>query len=184
MTLAKGTIVDASIVAAPTSTKNRDGLRDPEMRQVKKGNEWHFGMKMHIGVDEALGLVHSVTTTPANVHDITETAKLLHGEEDCVWGDAGYQGVQKRREHEDHEVDWLVAMRPGKRRQLNPRSVAGRAEKAEASVRAKVEHPFRYVKRMFGYHKVRYWGLAKNTERISLLLGFTNLLIAERYEWT
>jgi IS5 family transposase len=182
--LREGTIVDASIVAAPRSTKNRDGLRDPEMRQVKKGNEWHFGMKMHIGVDEALGLVHSVTTTPANVHDITETAKLLHGEEDCVWGDAGYQGVHKRREHEAREVDWLVAMRPGKRRQLNPRSVAGRAEKAKASVRAKVEHPFRYVKRMFGYHKVRYRGLAKNTERISLLLGFTNLLIAERYEWS
>jgi IS5 family transposase len=181
--LKEGTIVDASIVSAPTSTKNRDKARDPQMHQAKKGNEWFFGMKMHIGVDEALGIVHSISTTPANASDITEAANLLHGEEDCVWGDAGYQGVHKRSEHEDRKVDWLIAMRPGKRRQLNPGSIAGRAEKAKASVRAKVEHPFGYVKRMFGYDKVRYRGLAKNTERISLLLGFANLLIAERYEW-
>ncbi len=184
LVLKEGTIVDASIVSAPTSTKNQDKARDPQMHQAKKGNEWFFGMKMHIGVDEALGIVHSVSTTAANVHDITETAHLLHGEEECVWGDAGYQGVHKRSEHEDRKVDWLIAIRPGKRRQLNPRSIAGRAEKAKASVRAKVEHPFRYVKRMFGYDKVRYRGLAKNTERISLLLGFANLLIAERYEWS
>jgi IS5 family transposase len=182
--LKEGTIVDASIVSAPTSTKNQDKARDPQMHQAKKGNEWFFGMKMHIGVDEALGIVHSISTTAANVHDITETANLLHGEEECVWGDAGYQGVHKRSEHEDRKVDWLIAIRPGKRRQLNPRSIAGRAEQAKASVRAKVEHPFRYVKRMFGYDKVRYRGLAKNAERISLLLGFANLLIAERYEWS
>ena len=182
--LKEGTIVDASIVSAPTSTKNQDKARDPQMHQPKKGNEWFFGMKMHIGVDEALGIVHSISTTAANVHDITETANLLHGEEECVWGDAGYQGVHKRSEHEDRKVDWLIAIRPGKRRQLNPRSIAGRAEQAKASVRAKVEHPFRYVKRMFGYDKVRYRGLAKNAERISLLLGFANLLIAERYEWS
>jgi IS5 family transposase len=179
--LKEGTIVDASIIAAPTSTKNRDNARDPEMHQTKKGNEWHFGMKMHIGVDESYGIVHSFTATPANVHDITETARLLQGDEDCVWADAGYQGVAKRPEHLDRDVDWQIAMRPGSRRQLNPRSVAGRAEKAKASVRAKVEHPFRYVKRMFGYDKVRYRGLAKNEQRISVLLGFTNLLIAERY---
>ena len=181
--LKEGTIVDASIIAAPTSTKNRDNARDPEMHQTKKGNEWHFGMKMHIGVDETYGIVHSLTTTSANVHDITETARLLQGDEDCVWADAGYQGVAKRPEHRDRDVDWQIAMRPGNRRQLNPRSVAGRAEKAKASVRAKVEHPFRYVKRMFGYDKVRYRGLAKNEQRISMLLGFTNLLIAERYAW-
>ncbi len=181
--LKEGTIVDASIIAAPTSTKNRDKARDPEMHQTKKGNEWHFGMKMHIGVDESYGIVHSFTTTAANVHDITETARLLHGEEESVWADAGYQGVAKRAEHEDRDVDWQIAMRPGKRRQLNPRSVAGRAEKAKASVRAKVEHPFRYVKRMFGYDKVRYRGLAKNEQRISILLGFTNLLIAQRCAW-
>lgn len=180
--LKEGTIVDASIVSAPTSTKNSKKARDPEMHQTKKGNEWHFGMKMHIGVDEAFGIVHSVSTTPANAHDITETANLLHGEEDCVWADAGYQGVHKREEHEDREVDWLIAQRPGKRRQMSPRSDEERAEKAKASVRAKVEHPFRYVKRVFGYNKVRYRGLAKNTQRISLLLGFTNLLIADRFE--
>jgi len=180
--LKEGTIVDASIVSAPTSTKNKKKARDPEMHQTKKGNEWHFGMKMHIGVDEAFGIVHSVSTTPANAHDITETANLLHGEEDCVWADAGYQGVDKREENEDREVAWLIAQRPGKRRQMNPRSIGGRAEKAKASVRAKVEHPFRYVKRVFGYNKVRYRGLAKNTQRISLLLGFTNLLIADRFE--
>ena len=181
--LKEGTIVDASIIAAPTSTKNQDNARDPEMHQTKKGNEWHFGMKMHIGVDESYGIVHSFTATPANVHDITETARLLQGDEDCVWADAGYQGVAKRPEHRDRDVDWQIAMRPGNRRQLNPRSVAGRAEKAKASVRAKVEHPFRYVKRMFGYDKVRYRGLAKNEQRISVLLGFTNLLIAQRYAW-
>ncbi len=181
--LKEGTIVDASIIAAPTSTKNRDNARDPEMHQTKKGNEWHFGMKMHIGVDETYGIVHSFTATPANVHDITETARLLHGGESCVWADAGYQGAHKRPEHLDRDVDWQIAMRPGNRRQLNPRSVAGRAEKAKASVRAKVEHPFRYVKRMFGYDKARYRGLGKNEQRISVLLGFANLLIADRYAW-
>jgi IS5 family transposase len=179
--LKEGTIVDASIISAPTSTKNRDKARDPEMHQTKKGNEWHFGMKMHIGVDDTFGIVHSVTTTAANTHDITAAHKLVHGEEECVWADAGYQGVGKRDEHQQREVEWLIAMRPGKRRQLCPDSEEAEIEKAKSSIRAAVEHPFRYVKRMFGYDKVRYRGLAKNEQRISLLLGFTNLLIAERY---
>ncbi len=181
--LKEGTVVDASIIASPTSTKNRDGARDPEMHQTKKGNEWHFGMKMHIGVDETYGIVHSLTTTSANVHDVTETVRLLHGDEESVWADAGYQGAHKRAEHKNREVDWQIAMRPGKRRQLGTDSEEEVFEKAKASVRAKVEHPFRYVKRMFGYDKVRYRGLAKNHQRISVLLGFTNLLIAERYAW-
>jgi IS5 family transposase len=181
--LKEGTIVDASIISAPTSTKNRDKARDPEMHQTKKGNEWHFGMKMHIGVDDTFGIVHSVTTTAANTHDITAAHKLLHGEEECVWADAGYQGVGKRDEHQQREVEWLIAMRPGKRRQLCPDSEEAEIEKAKSSIRAAVEHPFRYVKRMFGYDKARYRGLAKNEQRISLLLGFTNLLIAERYAW-
>lgn len=181
--LKEGTIVDASIIASPTSTKNRDGARDPEMHQTKKGNEWHFGMKMHIGVDETYGIVHSLTTTSANVHDVTETVKLLHGDEESVWADAGYQGAHKRAEHKNRDVAWQIAMRPGKRRQLGTDSEEEVFEKAKASVRAKVEHPFRYVKRMFGYDKVRYRGLAKNHQRISVLLGFTNLLIAERYAW-
>ena len=99
--LQAGTIVDASIIAAPSSTKNRSKERDPEMHQTKKGNEWHFGMKVHIGVDSQTGVVHSVSTTPANVNDVTETPQLLHGEETHVWGDAGYQGVHKRPENRD-----------------------------------------------------------------------------------
>ncbi len=179
--LKEGTIVDASIIAAPTSTKNKEGKRDPEMHQVKKGNAWHFGMKMHIGVDDELGLVHSVTGTAANVHDITEAGNLLHGDEERVRGDAGYRGINKRPEHENRETDWQVSMMPGKRRLLNPKSVIARQEKQKASVRAKVEHPFWYVKQMFNYRKVRYRGLQKNTERIQWLLGFANLLIGDRY---
>ena len=179
--LREGTIVDASIIEAPSSTKNRAGDRDPEMHQTKKGNEWHFGMKVHIGADAETGVVHSVTTTPANVHDVTEAHRLLHGREKRVWGDAGYQGVDKRAENRELGVEWQVAMRPGRRRQLGLGSCEALAEKRKASVRAKVEHPFLYVKRHFGYAKVRYRGLAKNTQRLMLLLGLTNLITADRY---
>ena len=110
--LQEGTIVDASIIEAPSSTKNRAGARDPEMHQVKKGNAWHFGMKVHIGVDAQTGVVHSVSTTAANVNDVTEAHRLLHGGESQVWGDAGYQGVQKRAENRELGVEWRVAMRP------------------------------------------------------------------------
>ncbi len=178
--LQEGTIMDASIIEAPSSTKNRAGARDPEMHQVKKGNRWHFGMKVHIGVDAETGVVHSVATTPANVNDVTEAHRLLHGGESQVWGDAGYQGVQKRAEHRGLEVEWQVAMRPGQRRQLEPGSPEALAEKGKASVRAKVEHPFLYVKRHFGYAKVRYRGLAKNTQRLMVLLGLANLMRAQR----
>ena len=171
--LREGTIVDATIIEAPSSTKNRSGERDPEMHQTKKGNQWHFGMKAHIGVDSETGIVHSMSITSANVHDVTETHNLLHGGETVVWGDAGYQGVHKRDENSGREMDWQVALRPGLRRKLEPGSDAALAEKLKASVRAKVEHPFLKVKRLFGYSKVRYRGLAKNT----LLLG--NLLTAE-----
>ena len=179
--LQEGTIVDASIIAAPSSTKNRSKERDPEMHQTKKGNEWHFGMKVHIGVDSETGVVHSVSTTPANVHDVTETPRLLHGGETQVWGDAGYQGVHKRPENRGLDVEWQVAMRPGKRRKLEPGSDEAVAEKRKASVRAKVEHPFLYIKRHFDYGKVRYRGLSKNTQRLMTLLGFANLMRAERY---
>ena len=177
--LQEGTIVDASIIAAPSSTKNRGKERDPEMHQTKKGNEWHFGMKVHIGVDSQTGVVHSVSTTPANVHDVIETPRLLHGGETQVWCDAGYQGVHKRPENRDLEVEWQVAMRPGRRRKLEPGSAEAAMEKGKASVRAKVEHPFLYIKRHFGYAKTRYRGLAKNTQRLALLLGFANLMRAE-----
>ena len=162
-----------------SSTKNRRRARDPEMHQTKKGNEWHFGMKLHIGVDADSGLVHSMSATAANVADVTEAHRLLHGEEREAYGDAGSGGVEKRPEQARAEVAWRVAMRPGLRRLLEPRSAEARAERAKASVRAKVEHPFLAVKRRFGYDKVRYRGLAKNRERLALLLGLTNLLRAE-----
>ena len=168
--------MDASIIEAPSSTKNRRRARDPEMHQTKKGNEWRFGMKLHIGVDADSGLVHSMRATAANVADVTEAHRLLHGEEREAYGDAGYQGVEKRPEQAGSEVEWRVALRPGLRRLLEPGSEAARAERAKASLRAKVEHPFLAVKRRFGYDKVRYRGLAKNRERLALLLGLTNLL--------
>lgn len=179
--LQEGSIVDASILSAPTSTKNKEGKRDPEMHQTKKGNEWHFGMKLHIGVDESLGLIHSIATTAANAHDITQVGQLLHGKEKRVWGDAGYTGIEKREEHEGRTVDWFIAMRPGKRAQLSKGSSLEAAEKSKASVRAKVEHAFYTIKQRFGYSKVRYRGLEKNTNRLYLLAGFTNLLRAEKY---
>ena len=177
----EGTIVDASIIEAPSSTKNRAGERDPDMHQTKKGNEWHFGMKVHIGVDADTGLVHSMSTTAANVHDLTEAHNLLHGGETVVWCDAGYQGVHQRKENLGREVDWQVAMRPSRRRRLEAGSPEALAERFKASVRAKVEHPFLKVKRWFGYGKVRYRGLAKNTERLALLLGLGNLMTADRH---
>ena len=173
--LREGTIVDATIIEAPSSTKNRIGQRDPEMCQVKKGNQYHFGMKLHIGVDAKTGLVHSLATTSANGHDVTQTHGLLHGGEQRVWGDAGYGGVQKREENLELAVDWQVAMRLGQRRKLEPDSAAALEEKVKASIRAKVEHPFLDVKRLFGYAEVRYRGLAKNKERVALLLGLSNL---------
>ena len=135
-------------------------------------------MKAHIGVDSETGIVHSATTTAANAHDVTEAHKLLHGGEKAVWGGAGYQGVGKREENRELEIQWLVAMRPGRRRELDPESDAAQAEKSKAPVRAKVEHPFLKVKRWFGYSKVRYRGLMKNRQRLALLFGLGNLLTA------
>ena len=176
----EGTIVDATIIAAPSSTKNQDGERDPEMHQTKKGNEWHFGMKMHIGVDDRDGLIHSIETTAANVHDLTAADQLLHGEEQRVWGDAGYTGIHKRDAFKDRDVDWRIALRPGTRSNLADQ-LQEMLEGIKASVRAKVEHPFRTIKQQFGYTKVRYRGLAKNTNRLYVLSAFTNLLRAEKY---
>ena len=151
------------------------------MHQTKKGNQWYFGIKVHIGVDAQTGVVHSISTTSANVHDVTEAHRLLHGGEKRVWDDSGYRGVGRRAEHRERCVDWQVAMRPGSRRRLAEGSAEALAEKLKASVRAKVEHRFLYVKRHFGYAKVRYRGLGKNTQRLAVLLGFTNLIRAERY---
>ncbi len=181
--LREGTVVDATLIAAPSSTKNQDGQRDPEMHQAKKGNQWHFGMKAHIGVDAASGLVHTLVTTPANVNDVTQAHALLHGDERHAFGDAGYQGVEKREENPAHTVCWHVALRPGKRKAL-PDTPTGRIaeqiEQCKASIRAKVEHPFHYLKNRFGLKKVRYRGLFKNTVSLFALFARANLCIAKR----
>ena len=175
--LKTGTVVDATLIAAPSSTKNASGERDPEMHQTRKGNQWYFGMKAHIGVDAESGLVHTVLGTAANVNDVTQGHGLLHGAEAIVFADAGYQGADKRTEATG--VPWHVALRPGKRRALDKKTPRGalrdKIEKLKASVRAKVEHPFRVIKRQFGHTKVRYRGLAKNTQQLITLFALSNL---------
>ena len=135
--------------------------------------------KARIGADSETGIVHSLTTTAASVHGVAEAHNLLHGREKVVWGDAGYQGVGKREENQGLEVQWQVAMRLGQRRKLDPESEEAPGERAKAPVRAKVEHPFLRVKRLFGYGKARYRGLIKNAQRPALLFGLGNLLTAE-----
>ena len=182
--LREGTVVDATLIAAPSSTKNSTGERDPEMHQTKKGNQWHFGMKCHIGADADSGLVHTVVGTAANVNDVTQASKLVHGEESDVFADAGYQGVAKREEVQGIEAKWHVAMRPGKRCALDKSTPMGaildKLEQAKARIRAKVEHPFRVIKRQFGYVKVKYRGLAKNTANLMTLFALSNLWMARR----
>jgi len=155
--LKEGTAIDATLIAAPSSTKNSTGTRDPEMHQTKKGNPWHFGMKAHIGVDADSGLVHTVVGTPANVNDVTQAHALVHGEESAVFADAGYQGVDKRDDTKAIDTQWHVAMRPGKRRLLEKAdpndAIAEQLEHVKARIRAKVEHPFRVIKRQFGAHE-------------------------------
>jgi IS5 family transposase len=180
--LKAGTAVDATLIAAPSSTKNKDKARDPEMHSSQKGNEWHFGMKAHIGVDADSGLVHTVRGTSGNVADVTEGNSLLHGQETDVFGDAGYQGADKRPDAKASHK-WHVAMRPGKRKKLdkdsNPRdALIDKVEKIKAGIRAKVEHPFRVIKRQFGFTKVRYRGLKKNTLQIKTLFALSNLWMA------
>lgn len=182
--LKEGTIVDATLIAAPSSTKNSTGERDPEMRQTKKGNNYYFGMKAHIGVDAKSGLVHTLVTTAANCHDVTQAHALLHGEESVAYGDAGYQGVEKREENLGTDVTWQTAERPSKRKQFDTTSRIGqlleRLEQLKASIRAKVEHPFHVVKNLLGYRKVKYRGLAKNTAQLFTLFGIANLMLAQR----
>jgi transposase, IS5 family len=176
--LRAGTVVDATLIAAPSSTKNKSGERDPEMHQSKKGEQWYFGMKAHIGVDAESGLVHTVRGTAGNVGDVVEANSLLHGQETEALGDAGYQGADKRPDA-NPKVTWNVAMRPGKRKQLDRSQVLDRMrdefERTKASIRAKVEHPFRVIKQQFGHVKVRYRGLAKNTAQLHTLFALANL---------
>ena len=179
----EGTIVDATLIAAPPSTKNRDEKRDPEMHQSKKGKNWFFGMKAHIGVDAKSGLTHTLVTTAGNVSDVTQTHNLLHGDEKMVFGDAGYQGADKRPENADRAVIWHIAMKRSVRKAMK-KNPLGRAkeklEKAKASVRAKVEHPFHVLKNLFKHRKTRYRGLAKNTAQLHTLFAFANLVLAGR----
>ena len=167
LSLRQGTIVDATIIHAPSSTKNKEGKRDPEMRQAMKGNQYFFGMKAHIGADTELGLVHHVHGTAANVADVTEVAHLLHGDENVVCADAGYTGVEKRPGHDSRQVICQIDARRSIYKHLSKRSVLYKAkrmiEKVKAQTRAKIEHPFRVIKRQFGYVKTRLRGLAKNT---------------------
>ncbi|QAV64064.1 IS5 family transposase [Escherichia coli] len=224
--MTQGTLVDATIIEAPSSTKNKEQQRDPEMHQTKKGNQWHFGMKAHIGVDAKSGLTHSLVTTAANEHDdpemhqtkkgnqwhfgmkahigvdaksglthslvttaanehdLNQLGNLLHGEEQFVSADAGYQGAPQREELAEVDVDWLIAERPGKVRTLkqHPRKnkTAINIEYMKASIRAKVEHPFRIIKRQFGFVKARYKGLLKNDNQLAMLFTLANLFRADQ----
>ena len=179
----EGTIVDATLIAAPPSTKNQDKQRDPEMHQSKKGNDWHFGMKIHVGADAASGLVHTLVGTSGNIADVTQAHALLHGEETVVLADAGYQGVEKRIENQGRAVRWHVAMKRTLRKAL-PATKLGRMreglEVLKASVRAKVEHPFHVIKNLFRHRKTRYRGLAKNIAQMFTLFGLANLMLAGR----
>ena len=183
--LREGTLVDATLIAAPSSTKNAKKERDPEMHQTKKGNQWYFGMKAHIGVDRDSKLVHTVVVTAANVADITQTAELLHGAETQVHADAGYLGVEKRAEIVAlaRTIDWQIAAKRGGIKALAEgveKETIKALEKAKASVRAYVEHPFHLVKNLFRYRKVRYRGLAKNGHQLYTLFGLANVVIAGR----
>ena len=177
--MTQGTLVDATIIEAPSSTKNKKNERDPDMHQTKKGNEWHFGMKAHIGVDAKNGLTHTLVTTAANEHDLNQMKNLLHGDEEFISGDAGYQGAEKREELKEKDVEWLIAERPGKVRALkkHPRKnkTAINIEYLKASIRAKVEHPFRIIKCQFGFIKARYKGLIKNDSQLAMLFTLANL---------
>ena len=174
----QGTIVDASIISAPPSTKNQDRARDPDMHQTKKGNQWFFGMKAHIGVDSRTKVIHAVAATAANVHDAACLPDLLHGEETKVWGDSAYQG----------QAAVIEACAPAAQDMTNRRyrrngvvdEVARAKNKTKSRVRAKVEHPFLVIKRLFGFAKTRYRGLDKNAHRLFVTCALTNLYLVRR----
>ncbi|HTK63001.1 MAG TPA: IS5 family transposase [Pseudonocardia sp.] len=177
-----GSIVDATIIAAPSSTKNASGQRDPQMHQTKKGNQWYFGMKAHIGVDAGTGYVHSVTCTAANVHDLDEAVNLVRDDDEVVYCDAGYQGAQKRPDIAGDEhlstVQWRVAARKAALKAMPAHDRV--MESRKASVRAKVEHPFLIVKRDFGFTKTRYRGIGKNLNHLNMLFASANWLMRAR----
>ena len=185
--LKKGTIVDSTLITAPSSTKNREKKRDPEAHSVKKGNAWHFGYKAHVGVDQDTGLVHHVEVTSANVHDVTMLPKLIHGEERAVYGDSGYIGAEKRedaviRNQAGQKIKYKLNRRPSqsKKRSVRSQGQIRRWEHEKSSVRAKVEHIFAVVKRLFHYRKTRYRGLRKQTAKLNMMFALANLYQADK----
>ena len=185
--LKKGTIVDSTLITAPSSTKNREKKRDPDAHSVKKGNTWHFGYKAHVGVDRDTGLVHHVEVTGANVHDVTMVPQLLTGEEEAVYGDSGYLGAEKRedaikRNQQGKRIRYKINRRPSQTRKKSVRSQAQikRREHEKSSVRAKVEHVFSVVKRLFRFRKTRYRGLMKQQEKLNMMFALANLYLADK----
>ena len=185
--LKKGTIVDSTFIEAPSSTKNKEKKRDPEAHSAKKGNTWHFGYKMHIGVDRDSGLVHHVKTTSANEHDVTATSELMHGEEETLNGDSGYIGANKRPEairknKQGRKIKYIINRKQSSISKLSKSGqyAAKKREHEKSSVRCKVEHVFAVVKRLFGYRKTRYRGLRKQMLKSYIMFALANLYLADR----
>lgn len=185
--LKRGTIVDSTLIAAPSSTKNKDKKRDPDAHSVKKGTQWHFGYKAHIGVDKKTGIVHHIKVTSANVNDVTVVPDLLYGEEETVHGDSGYTGAEKREEaikrnKAGKKIKYKINRKPSAIKKLSKsgKYAAKKREKEKSSVRAKVEHVFAVVKKLFGYRKTRYRGLKKQTEKLNMMFALANLYLADR----
>ena len=187
MILKKGTIVDSTIISAPSSIKNAEKKRDPNAHSVKKGNQWFFRYKAHIGVDNGSGLVHTVKVTGANVHDVTMTSELLTGEENEVYGDSGYIGADKREEalirnNKGRKIKYKLNRKPSQIKKLSASGqyAAKKSEHKKSSIRAKVEHVFAVVKRQLGYRRTRYRGLEKQTSKINFMFALANLILADR----
>ena len=191
MILKRGTIVDSTLIAAPSSTKNKDKKRDKDAHSVKKGNQWHFGYKAHIGVDKDSGLVHHLKVTGANEHDVTAAPDLMHGEEEELYGDSGYIGAEKRenavvKNKNGRKIKYKINRKPSTMKKLSKSGqyAAKKAEHKKSSVRAKVEHVFAVVKRLFGYRKTRYRGLRKQTAKLNIMFAPANLYPADRKSLT
>ena len=185
--LKRGTIIDSTFISAPTSTKNKKRERDPDAHSTKKGKQWYFGFKVHIGVDKEHGLVHTLKATSANVHDVTMTSKLLHGEEDSVHLDAAYIGANKRDDaviynEKGKKIKYIINRKRSKIKKLSKSGQykAKKKEREKSSVRAKVEHVFAVVKRQLGYRRTRYRGLKKQTSKINIIFALANLILADR----
>ncbi|MBI2779828.1 MAG: IS5 family transposase [Gammaproteobacteria bacterium] len=176
--ISTGTMVDATIIAAPSSTKNQSKERDPEMDSTRKGNQWHFGMKAHIGADSKTKLIHTVVATPANVHDSQVLGELLHGDETRVWGDSAYTGQREVIRRCASQAKDYTNQKGHRNRPLSEEQKA--VNRTKSKVRAKVEHPFLVIKRIFGFAKTRYRGLDKNAHRLFVTCALANLFMARR----